>query len=219
VAGDGPGDGGTSDGVGGGEPRAGLGGGGPIDDVGGASSSTGDAGEGGAPADDVPRCVPGQSIACACVSGQSGAQTCDGAGRYQQCVCAEGSLAWFRAKMVGVWVGMRTTPWATTTGPPATVTLEFMADGTWIGSCDQTCGPVFYYGSSKETSQNQYELDRYNEDLLAYGRIRLTWDDGDFTEGDLRKIHFDSNETRLTFEFWATWGGEYGPISFDLQRQ
>lgn len=42
-----------------------------------------DAATGGAPA----ACVPGQSVACACLTGQPGAQTCTSAGTFAACVC------------------------------------------------------------------------------------------------------------------------------------
>ncbi len=35
-----------------------------------------------------PLCVPGASVACACVTGQTGAQTCTSAGTFAPCVCA-----------------------------------------------------------------------------------------------------------------------------------
>ncbi len=40
-----------------------------------------------------PACVPGASIACACVTGQQGAQTCTSAGTYAACVCAQSGAA------------------------------------------------------------------------------------------------------------------------------
>lgn len=36
----------------------------------------------------APRCVEGASVACACPSGGSGAQTCDSAGKFLPCSCA-----------------------------------------------------------------------------------------------------------------------------------
>ncbi|MGB7809521.1 MAG: hypothetical protein WBP56_00155, partial [Polyangia bacterium] len=47
------------------------------------------AGCGGA---DASKCVPGYSVACACPSGQQGAQTCNSAGTFAACVCASPSL-------------------------------------------------------------------------------------------------------------------------------
>jgi Galactose oxidase, central domain len=35
-----------------------------------------------------PLCIPGASVACACVTGQTGAQTCTSAGTFATCVCA-----------------------------------------------------------------------------------------------------------------------------------
>lgn len=42
---------------------------------------------------------------------------------------------------------------------------------------------------------------------------------GDTTEGDIRNVRFEAEETKLFFDFWRTWAGEYGPISFELERQ
>src|SRR5512133_2761457 len=35
-----------------------------------------------------PKCIPGASVECACPVGQRGAQTCNGAGTFEACVCA-----------------------------------------------------------------------------------------------------------------------------------
>ncbi|HEY0468962.1 MAG TPA: hypothetical protein VGC79_32440, partial [Polyangiaceae bacterium] len=158
----------------------------------------------------------GQSIACACVNGLSGAQLCGDDGRYQPCMCVQGMLASFRTNMVGHWVGSRTSPWEQ---EPVSVTLDFKADGTWAGSCVGEDCSIFYYGSSVETSENRYYLSSVNDDQIAFGRLALTWGPGDSTEGDLRRIRFESDQTELLFEFWATWGGDYGPVSFTLHRE
>lgn len=42
---------------------------------------------------EVPRCIPGQSIPCACASGVSGAQVCLANGTYTACSCASGTDA------------------------------------------------------------------------------------------------------------------------------
>ncbi|HYQ31518.1 MAG TPA: hypothetical protein VER04_30010 [Polyangiaceae bacterium] len=177
----------------------------------GAGASDGDAGSPG-----VPRCVPGQTIACACATGQPGAQTCTDDGRYGSCVCHEGTLAWFRTKLTGQWTGTRTMPWDDPMAGPTTVKLEFKADGTWLGTCDRDDCLVFDFGSL-ETSLNRYHLTDANDDRVAFGRLSVTWTGGYSTEGELREIRFASNETELSFEFWATWNGA-GPISFALHR-
>ena len=189
-------------------------------DFGGGSGGSDDpepgpASDGGATSDDVPRCVPGQTIACACATGLQGTQSCADDGRYGSCVCQEGTLAWFRSKLVGKWGGTRTTPWDDPMAGPVSVMLEFRADGTWLGSCDSDNCLIFDNGSL-ETSLNRYHLTSSNEDRVAFGRLSVTWTRAYSTEGDLREIRFEANETELFFEFWATWSGEYGPISFAL---
>jgi cysteine-rich repeat protein len=41
---------------------------------------------------DGPKCISGASVACACPSGQQGAQTCNSAGTFGVCVCASPAL-------------------------------------------------------------------------------------------------------------------------------
>jgi hypothetical protein len=144
-----------------------------------------------------------------------GAQICSDGRRYDPCVCAGATLAWFRAQMAGQWVGTRTSPWETeATG----VTLEFKTDGTWSGTCVGEDCSIFYYGSSVETAKNRYTLTFVNDDQIAFGRITLTWSFDDSTEGDLRRIRFGADQKELFFEFWNTWSGEYGPVAFSLHR-
>lgn len=48
----------------------------------------------GEPGKDAPNtCVPGQSIACVCVNGEEGAQTCNLAGTYDPCACSSSASA------------------------------------------------------------------------------------------------------------------------------
>jgi hypothetical protein len=172
-------------------------------------------GSGGAVNDDVLRCVPGQTVACACADGWEGAQTCNDDGRYDACECVEGTLDWFRMNLVGEWRGTRTTPW----DDPTEVTLEFDADGKWRGSCGPDCA-VFYYASPDYESMNSYRLTSVNDDRIAVGSIVLTWsDDGNTTEGELRNVRFESDATELFLDFTPTWLGNLGPISFTLERQ
>ena len=205
-----------ADAEGGSAGRSSMEGGAPATGGADGSGETGGTDSPGGVGSDVPRCVPGQSTACACADGRNGSQTCADDGRYESCVCLEGTLDWFRTQIVGEWAGTRTTPW----DQELSVTLEFREDGTWTGACvgDDEC-PVFYYGSAREASQNTYRFTSVNDDRVAFGRIRLTWNPTDFTEGDLRDVRFESNETVLLFDFWATWSGEYGPVSFELERQ
>jgi hypothetical protein len=67
---------GGSAGTGGGPGGVGGGGGGTGGQLSTATSAT------------PPLCIPGASVACACVTGQTGAQTCTSAGTFAACVCA-----------------------------------------------------------------------------------------------------------------------------------
>jgi hypothetical protein len=60
-----------------------VGGAGGFVGAGGVGGGQVDAATGGAPA----ACVPGQSVACACPTGQPGAQICTSAGTFAACVC------------------------------------------------------------------------------------------------------------------------------------
>jgi len=40
----------------------------------------------------APKCIPGASVACACPTGQQGAQACNSAGKFAACVCAAPGL-------------------------------------------------------------------------------------------------------------------------------
>jgi len=72
--------------MGGSDVSAGTGGG--PGGVGGGGGGTG-----GQPARATnatpPLCIPGASVACACVTGQTGAQTCTSAGTFAACVCVD----------------------------------------------------------------------------------------------------------------------------------
>jgi len=59
----------------------------------GGSAGAGGGGSGGQPATATSAtpgvCVPGASVACACVTGQQGAQTCTAAGTFAACACVD----------------------------------------------------------------------------------------------------------------------------------
>jgi hypothetical protein len=128
----------------------------------------------------------------------------------------EASVDWFSEAIVGAWSGSRTTPWQEGALP---VFIEFTKEGTWSSVCqiDEAC-PVLYYGSAFDTSDNTYRLTSVSADGRASGRITLSWPEAEVTEGDLRDLHFGSDQSTFFFEFWATWAGEYGPIAFELER-
>ena len=171
----------ASGGSGGGAGRATGGAPGPT---GGATGGT--TGTVGGSTATVPMCVPGQSVACACTSGLSGAQTCRSDGTYGPCVCDADTGSWQSAELarlergiVGTWVGTQTNPYSSSS---CSVTLTFEANGHYSGhSPGETCA-VFYYGTNADSPLKTYRADRDQDerrgvggdsDLLRLGRRRL----------------------------------------------
>ena len=177
-------------------------------------SEGGDAGSDSGGTGGVPSCIPGQTSACACTDGRDGAQICDDTGRYGPCECTDPEIVRLRRAIIGNWAGTRTSPWDGTHG----VRLTFQDDGTWRAQCDDDCF-VFYYGGYEVDPENGYTLSNVNDDGLATGRLRVSWGAEDSTQwGDLRVLTISDDETELRFEWWRTWGGEYGPLEFELGR-
>jgi len=114
-----------------------------------------------------------------------------------------------------------TTPWV----PPYDVTLTFGADGSYSGACrwsSNMCCVAFYYGTDDYTSLKRYALDTVTAAGQVGGPIDIIYDyqAAGYAEsgyqGDLRRVELDTTGNRLRFEFW--YGGDYGPLKFDLAR-
>ena len=207
------GDGGTPGvgGAGGGGGLGGAGGGGAGGGLGGGVGSGGRGGTGGGP----PLCVPGTSQVCACSTGDSGAQVCGPTGTFGACVCNNAFLR-IKRGMVGTWRGTDSTPWTSS----FQVLITFGADGHYSAHCAQAAcpAPVFYYGVDDDTPEKTYELRTLNGDGTGAGIIRIYFFPGNTTTGDLDEVKLSDDGQHLAFEFWATWSGRYGPVTFDLTR-
>jgi hypothetical protein len=182
--------------------------------VGGASNVGGSAGVGGA----IASCIPGQSVACACTSGLSGAQICRNDGAYGACVCAGGGsleqdqFIRIRNGMVGTWVGVQSNPWF----EDCPTTLTFEANGHYSAHSPGEGCTVFYYGTNNDSPEKTYEL----ADVLAngegWGEIEIYFEPGNTNRGELRHVVLSADGNGLTFESWKD---GYGPVVFTLERQ
>jgi hypothetical protein len=165
-----------------------------------------------------PLCVPGSSQSCACTDGSRGAQVCLATGKFDVCVCTN-ELDRIRKGMVGTWIGVHSDPWVS----PFKVTIVFGANGVYTGHCAQgVCpAPVFYYGVDDDSPAKTYQLQSLNlGDRSASGIINIVFDAAgtDVTQGSIEEVDLSTDGSRLTFQFWATWNGRYGPVRFDLTR-
>jgi len=133
----------------------------------------------------------------------------------------DAALAHLKSGFPGHWQGVVTTPWV----PPYDVTLTFGADGSYSGACrwsSNMCCVAFYYGTDDDTSLKQYALDTVTAAGVVGGPIDIIYDyqAAGYAEsgyqGDLRRVELDATGNRLRFEFW--YGGQYGPLKFDLVR-
>jgi hypothetical protein len=118
------------------------------------------------------------------------------------------------------WRGQATTPFGWTCGPYS-VDLRFEPDGHYSGHvlppAPDYC-VVFYYGSDEDSPVKVYEL----TDLAPVtgdgrGWIDIYWSGGGTTRGTLDRIRFNADLTVVELEFWRTWAGSYGPVSYVLE--
>jgi hypothetical protein len=215
--------GGAVDGAGSGVGTTGHGGNGALDSgghatggvsVGGTVGLGGSGDSGGVAGMAVPRCVPGQSIACVCTDSTQGAQVCEADGTYASCVCTDTAFEQLRQAMVGTWLGQDSNPSWT---EPYTVQIAFSADGHYSGHCAQpSCpAPVFYYGLDDDSPLKTYEIRDIHTDGTGGARIAILWDESYTGLCELDMIKLTPDLTQLHFEFW---NGDYGPVVFDLTR-
>ncbi len=184
--------------------------------AGGVGGIVGHAGAGGQSGAGPPSCVPGQSAACACATGATGAQVCDASGTFGSCTCVSSEFQRVRDGMVGVWLGTESTPFT----PPFQVQITFSADGRYSAGCGQgMCpAPVFYYGSDADDASKTYALTDLHADGTAFGHIMIFFMANDVQTGDLDAVTLSADGTHLQFQFWSAWIGRVGPFVFDLHR-
>jgi hypothetical protein len=210
---------GTTGGSGGSGTTGGSGGSGAKGGTGGTGALAGAGGGGGS----VPTCVPGQSVGCACVNGQMGAQVCLSNGTFGVCSCqADGGtweqqqLARLRKGIIGRWTGTRSFAGAN----PCTGTITFDEYGGYTGHSPGESCVIFAYGTNADSPVKKYVIDDIKPDGDGMGQIVLLsypFSDGGglTTPGILQKIILSEDLTRLTFDVQAL--GEVA--NYTLQRQ
>lgn len=129
------------------------------------------------------------------------------------CVCGP-PLERVRAGMIGRWNGRMSDPWS----PDHDVKFTFLASGRYSA---EAAGDhvATYYGSDGDHPSKVWSLTDILSNGETVGRLTVWWElGGSVQEGELDSIRVSADGTRLTFRFWRTWGGRYGPMEYDLTR-
>jgi hypothetical protein len=131
-------------------------------------------------------------------------------------MCVNANFERVRAGMVGTWLGLDSNPWTAA----YQVKITFGSDGSYSAHCAQaSCpAPVFYYGTDDDSSLKQYRLRAINADGTVDGQIVIVFGPNNVNTGAIESMTLSDDGQVLHFEFWATWGGRYGPITLDLKR-
>lgn len=115
----------------------------------------------------------------------------------------------FEDKIVGRWIGSRSTPWT----PKINVEIIFNADETYTSKSLTPNNVAFYYGDDSEV--NSYKIFDTYEDKSATGFV-YRFNNNQGNRGDLEFIKFSEDMNTLQFEFWHR--KTYGPIKFTMTR-
>jgi hypothetical protein len=177
----------------------------------GGGGGTGGGGAGGSLA-----CIPGRSEACACPTGEQGAQVCQSNGTFAACVCVPSEFERVRKGIVGTWSGSDDTPWT----DAYKVIVKFTADGHYSAQCLGSCpAPVFYWGIDDASPLKTYRLDDLQAGGAVTGDLTIFFGGNDVQTGAIEQLTLSPDGRRLHFEVWATWLGRIGPVVLDLLRQ
>jgi hypothetical protein len=131
----------------------------------------------------------------------------------------EEPAAWLQWAFAAHWRGWATTPFGWSCGEYQ-VDLDFAPDGHYsahvLPPAPDGC-TAFYYGDDEDSPLKVYEL----TDLATVtgdgrGWIDIFWGGGYTTRGTLDRVRVSDDLTALELEFWATWAGDYGPVSYRL---
>jgi hypothetical protein len=156
-----------------------------------------------------------RSVACACSNGAQGAQVCGADGVFGPCSCDSEFLR-IRNGMVGTWQGIQADPWT----PSFQVVITFTADGHYSSACNQaSCpAPVFYWGIDPDSPLKTYRLRDLLADGTATGDLAVVFGPNNAQTGELDAVVLSSDGGKLAFQFWDTWAGRIGPVTFALTR-
>jgi hypothetical protein len=185
----------------------------------GGSDTTTTVGSGGY-GGDMPRCIPWQTFACTCPSGQRGEKVCQVDGTFGPCICPnvdagsweQQELARLRRGIVGTWLGTQTNPW---NNPGCATKIQFEANGHYSAHSPNDACVVFYYGSNDDSAEKTYQLDDVLANGEGHGEIEIWFSRGVTNRGELRHLFLSADENELRFE---TWKDMYGPLVFTLKR-
>jgi hypothetical protein len=132
---------------------------------------------------------------------------------YQPSPITASSLKDVRDGIVGAWEGCVWTPWTLTYW----VTLTFRADGTYSANSPEALDGVeetaMYYGVDDDSPLKRYALNDFQDNLQAIGDIDIYFGQGTVRD-ELRHVTLMGDQ--LSFELFHM--GQYGPITFQLQR-
>jgi hypothetical protein len=119
------------------------------------------------------------------------------------------SLEDFKNRIVGKWIGVRSTPWT----PKINVEIIFNGNETYTSKSLTPRNIAFYYGDDSEV--NSYSIFDTYEDRSATGFI-YRFNNDQVNRGDLEFIKFSEDLNTLHFEFWHR--NRYGPIKYTMTR-
>lgn len=119
------------------------------------------------------------------------------------------SLEDFQTKIVGRWIGNRSTPWS----PKINIEITFKDDETYTAKSLTPDNTAFYYGNDSEI--NSYRIYDTYEDRSATAYV-YRFNNDQVNRGGLQFIKFSEDLNNLQFEFWHR--NQYGPIVYNLTR-
>lgn len=129
-------------------------------------------------------------------------------------VDAGSPLADLREGMLGRWIGVAESPWSA----PYRVEITFTAAGGYSAHCLDVECTAFYYGVDADDPKKRYEVYDVKAGGEGFARIEIGFGGGSTARGALERIFLRDSGRRLTFEFFPTWLGHIGPVTYDLRR-
>ncbi len=119
--------------------------------------------------------------------------------------------------MAANWTGYATTPagWYPSWYP---VEISFKPDGSYHAQCLIENCIAFYYGTDADSSLKTYELITIMGNGKGWGELKVVFNPMTVQTGELWHLEASADLTKLSFEFYNTWGGgNTGPIVYELE--
>jgi len=141
-------------------------------------------------------------------------ERCKGFGFSESAVTAH-SLQDLQSGIVGTWKGCVAQPWL----PTYEVTMVFKADGTYDSYSNEKLDGQdmigLYYGTDNNNPAKKYQLTGLSNDIGS-GRLTIYFENSNTTvTNDLQNVKLMGNKLSFSFNHL----GQYGPLSFQLNRQ